>query len=30
MAGSRHTPLTSPAPGEAWILDPLVCGQGFT
>jgi hypothetical protein len=30
MADSRHTPLICPAPGEAWVLDPLVCGQGFT
>jgi len=30
MAGSRHTPLTCPALGESWVLDPLVCGQGFT
>jgi hypothetical protein len=30
MAGFRHTPFTCPAPGEAWGLDPLVCGQGFT
>jgi hypothetical protein len=30
MALSRHSSNTSLTAGESWVLDPLVCGQGFT